>query len=354
MNRMGFYTCLSLVTVSLLVTVGCIATETGPEISFSGQIQYFDLEGGFYGIVTSEGEHYLPLNLADEYKQDSLMVQGTGIIDTDVMTIQMWGQPFQILSISKTGEGESGDDTVSEAALTSLTAEEERDMLSLLLQSSGEIQQALNGIDTGLSSAAVSLKGKNPASFDLAPILASCVDIHPAVYESTVKDRSSVIIAVYPDAFNSSIGVDVSSQSLASRTLKNPVPGMGDYFLTIEDRYAVIAEYPLFSSANSVTGYINVVFDPKVMVDTSIQSLPKGSGQQVLVAETDGTIIYHADSGLIGSSMQNMTDSWPLIENSQSGAISLVMSSESAGNEETAVFWTTVSLYGTSWKVLVL
>lgn len=348
MNRMGFCTCLSLVTVSLLVTVGCIATETGPEITFSGQIQYFDLEGGFYGIVTDEGEHYLPLNLADEFKQDGLTVLGTGIVDTDVMTIQMWGQPFQIITISKTGESDTG-----ETLGLTLTAEKERDMLSLLLHSSGEIQKAFDTIDTGLTSAAVSLKGKNLASYDLSPILASCVDIHPAVYESTVKDRSSVIIAAYPDEFSSSVGVDVSSQSLATRTLKNPVPGMGNYFLTIEDRYAVIAEYPLFSSANSITGYINVLFDPKALVDTSIQSVDAGS-MQVLVAETDGTILYHADTGLIGSSMQNMTDSWPVIKDAQSGAISLGMNSEGAGKEEMAVFWTTVSLYGTSWKVLVI
>ena len=43
-------------------------------ISANGTIEYIPLEGGFYGIVTDEGEKYLPLNLPEEFMKDGLRI----------------------------------------------------------------------------------------------------------------------------------------------------------------------------------------------------------------------------------------------------------------------------------------
>ena len=40
----------------------------------TGRIQYNDFEGGFYGIVSDDGEHYDPKNLPDDFKEDGLRV----------------------------------------------------------------------------------------------------------------------------------------------------------------------------------------------------------------------------------------------------------------------------------------
>ncbi len=74
--------------------------HTEPAISGTGVITYIDLEGGFYGIITGKGTRYLPLNLAEEFKSDGLTVTFTATPE-DVMTIQQWGQPVTILSISE-------------------------------------------------------------------------------------------------------------------------------------------------------------------------------------------------------------------------------------------------------------
>ncbi|GAA5262164.1 putative hemolysin [Methanocalculus sp. MC3] len=78
-----------------------IRVEHGePSISGTGVITYIDLEGGFYGIITGAGTRYLPLNLAEEFKTDGLTVTFTATPE-DVMTIQQWGQPVTIISISE-------------------------------------------------------------------------------------------------------------------------------------------------------------------------------------------------------------------------------------------------------------
>ncbi len=79
---------------------GISADTSAPAISGTGVITYIDLEGGFYGIISGAGTRYLPLNLAEEFKVDGLTVTFTATPE-DVMTIQQWGQPVTILSITE-------------------------------------------------------------------------------------------------------------------------------------------------------------------------------------------------------------------------------------------------------------
>lgn len=74
--------------------------ENGTFVS-TGTIQYIDLEGGFYGIVADNNEHYLPLNLPEVFRVNGLRVRFVAKIRNDVMTIYMWGTPVEILKIEK-------------------------------------------------------------------------------------------------------------------------------------------------------------------------------------------------------------------------------------------------------------
>lgn len=77
-----------------------IMVDHDPAISGTGVITYIDLEGGFYGIISGAGTRYLPLNLPEGFKTDGLTVTFTANPE-DVMTIQQWGQPVRILSITE-------------------------------------------------------------------------------------------------------------------------------------------------------------------------------------------------------------------------------------------------------------
>ncbi len=81
---------------------------TGEEITATGTVTYFDFEGGFFGIVTIDQEHYLPMNLPSEFERDGIKVSFTAVADPDVMTIQMWGTPIRVLSISTAGVDATG------------------------------------------------------------------------------------------------------------------------------------------------------------------------------------------------------------------------------------------------------
>jgi len=74
--------------------------ENGEEFTSSGTVTFIDLEGGFFGIVTDAGDHYLPLDLPEEYRIDGMRVVFTAYETRDAATFAMWGIPVQLASIA--------------------------------------------------------------------------------------------------------------------------------------------------------------------------------------------------------------------------------------------------------------
>ena len=68
-------------------------------ISGTGEVQYIDLEDGFYGIITDDGECYDPINLPSEFKEDSLQINFKAKILGDYVNYHMWGTIIEILEI---------------------------------------------------------------------------------------------------------------------------------------------------------------------------------------------------------------------------------------------------------------
>jgi hypothetical protein len=85
---------------SLIATTGC-RNAGGELITFSGRVTRVPLEGGFYGIVSDEGERYDPLDLADEFRKDGLRVRVTARPKPDMVSFHMWGVMVEIESIRK-------------------------------------------------------------------------------------------------------------------------------------------------------------------------------------------------------------------------------------------------------------
>ncbi|MET1255782.1 hypothetical protein [Aliikangiella maris] len=71
-------------------------SDMQPVLNLQGTVKYFSHEGGFFGIITQDGEKLLPINLAEEFKQDNAHIQFNGEKATDVMTVYQWGTPFRV------------------------------------------------------------------------------------------------------------------------------------------------------------------------------------------------------------------------------------------------------------------
>ena len=75
-----------------------------------GRVQFLNLEGGFYGIITDSGRKILPMNMAQEFAQNGAIVRIKGKVK-NVMTIQQWGTPFTITEIELITPGNKVNDS---------------------------------------------------------------------------------------------------------------------------------------------------------------------------------------------------------------------------------------------------
>jgi len=99
-----------LVILTLLLLATACTKETAslkgaeptaePErtFSFTGTVTYVPLEGGFFGIVTDDGDRLDPVNLPAAVKQDGLRIRGLARKMTASIGFHMWGKRVEIES----------------------------------------------------------------------------------------------------------------------------------------------------------------------------------------------------------------------------------------------------------------
>ena len=90
----------------LIATMSAIAIgyELGKEenvVREIGTVVWLNLEGGFWGIIGDDGEHYDPINLNIEFRCEDLRVYFEAEIRTDLVSFHMWGKIVEILKIQK-------------------------------------------------------------------------------------------------------------------------------------------------------------------------------------------------------------------------------------------------------------
>ena len=68
-----------------------------------GVVTYVDLEGGFYGIITTEGKKLDPTNLPERFREDGLRVHFQAREEKEgAVGIRMWGTILELEDIKKT------------------------------------------------------------------------------------------------------------------------------------------------------------------------------------------------------------------------------------------------------------
>ena len=65
-------------------------------------VVYIELEGGFWGLTTVDGDQLLPLNMPEQLKVEGAEVRVWVKPVEDAVTIQMWGTPVKITRFETT------------------------------------------------------------------------------------------------------------------------------------------------------------------------------------------------------------------------------------------------------------
>lgn len=88
-----------ILTIVLIISIMYIIWHQLNIVSGTGTITYLDFEGGFYGIVSDDEEHYDPDNLSEEFQVDGLRVHFELSIIEGMSHIHQWGKYASIIRI---------------------------------------------------------------------------------------------------------------------------------------------------------------------------------------------------------------------------------------------------------------
>ena len=67
-------------------------------MKIKGTVRYITLETGFWGIESTGGQKYVPVNMPEQLKHEGRQVEVTADLLNDIAGIQMWGQYVKITS----------------------------------------------------------------------------------------------------------------------------------------------------------------------------------------------------------------------------------------------------------------
>jgi hypothetical protein len=75
---------------------------TGQEArTVMGTVQHIEVEGGFYGIVTNDGQKLDPVNLPKDFQQDGVRIEVRVVPLPGRVSIHQWGELVRILEIER-------------------------------------------------------------------------------------------------------------------------------------------------------------------------------------------------------------------------------------------------------------
>lgn len=102
MNKKILFLLTIIIILGLVSFLGYKKFIKGNEkVNLIGEVRFINLEGGFYGIIGSDGKNYYPVNLSNEFKIDGIKVKFEGRIRKDLITTTMWGETLEIIKINK-------------------------------------------------------------------------------------------------------------------------------------------------------------------------------------------------------------------------------------------------------------
>jgi len=237
------------------------------------------------------------------------------------------------------------------------------EMLMILNGMQGEIDGALTAIDRSAEMTATNLTRTGLGGPDVDALLSEALEADPSVITAIVIARNGTVTAVQPEIAELA-GADLSDQQVVQEVFARNVPLMSDLFALRQGGYAATIEYPVFSSDGQVIGAVSLSFQPDVLVRTYAEPAVAGTSCVVMVTQPDGLVLYDADSKEIGKETFNDTlyaDFPELLdiarqhEQKRSGHAAYSFYGTGSGKiVRKEMYWTTVGLYGTEWRLSVV
>lgn len=237
-------------------------------------------------------------------------------------------------------------------------------MLVILGDATGAIQGALDELDSVASMTAASLEKTGICGADAEAVLKGGIASHTLVLTMITYDSNGTVVAAEPESVKILVGKDLSGQEVVQRALAEKVPVMSGIFPLAEGGDGVVVEHPVRSADGKFLGVISTMFGPYDLIRPIAEDQAKGTPYTFMVIETGGHILYDPDPDEVGKETfgDALYAQFPEIDRVARHAAANrsgydTYSFYGTGSDEVVrkeTFWSTVSLHGTEWRVMVI
>ncbi len=218
-------------------------------------------------------------------------------------------------------------------------------------------------LDRGLKKAAKELGKTGLTGDDARRILAATCSEFSYTIDCSAIDAYGRMKTVEPARYRSVEGTDISDQLHVRQILKRHKPVLSAVFRSVEGDEAVDAEYPVFSPSGRFIGAVSILFHPEQFLGEIIRPKVQGGQMDIWVMERGGRILYDVDREQVGL---NLFTSPPFHSYKELLLLAKKIAQTERGNgayrfrkanltdrdvRKTAC-WQSVSLYGTSWRLV--
>lgn len=222
----------------------------------------------------------------------------------------------------------------------------------------------LNRLDEGLREAAVALGKTGLIGQNARPVLASLCRKFDYAVDCAAVNLQGRMAVVEPEVFRRFEGKDISGQEQVRRVLKTGSPVLSSVFVSVEGFPAVDAEYPVVSPDGKRIGSVSVLFQPEKFLGGIFVPLARQTSVEIWAMEKGGLILYDADASQIGLNLFTSGRYQPyagllaqgkrIAAQPQGKGVYEFTAGRSANVVRKSALWKTVSLYGTSWRLVAV
>ena len=240
------------------------------------------------------------------------------------------------------------------------------EMLVILGTLQGNINTKLLALDkTTAETAALLETGPDAECASRNGPLTTLLSADPACKTVITIARDGTVLSGLPGKETETlIGKNLANQSVVSAVFATKQALMSDLFPLAQGGYASVIEYPIFSEDECLTGLVSVSFAPDEIIGSCAVPAVEGTPYTIMVAQTDGRILYDADPGEIGKETFNesLYEDFPEIQNFARRYATRWSGYDTYAFYDTGfaevvqkeAYWTTIGIHDTQWRLIII
>jgi hypothetical protein len=239
------------------------------------------------------------------------------------------------------------------------------EMLSILDQLQFQLDSELRKLDHSLLTASQQFSTVSLHGDEARAVLDNLVASSPYIINAATVDKNGVIVAAGPSEYRRIEGMYVGDQDQMIMLQQTRRPVMSNVIRLVEGFDDAFMATPIFTVDGTFAGSLSVVFDPATIIEATVTPLLSGTPYTTFAIQLDGRSIYDHDPAQLGKILFSdpVYQDYPelvnlgrrvVAEKSGYGTYEFYKTLESNEVVKKEVYWTTIGIHDTEWRLVIL